>query len=173
MGHILHAKRGTPIILGRVGKLMVSVEEPMARFLRYCRFDPCTGCVLWDGGTTAGRGKSALYGAFHFEGKAWKAHRWAAKYIHKLEIGGFHVDHCCSDFRPGLPNTLCVEHLRAETNAKNVMLMHERRRYVLQGKGLFEEDELYEADPRAIPWYDPPEWYAQAKLKAISADCPF
>ncbi len=37
---------------------------PLERFLRNCQFDATTGCVLWTGGTTTGRGHTAPYGAF-------------------------------------------------------------------------------------------------------------
>lgn len=93
---------------------------PLERFLRKCRFDPLTGCTLWIGGTTQGRGHSAPYGSFWFEGRRWFAHRWAAKYIHGLDIADRQVDHCCVE-RVGLPaaQTLCVDHLQAIPPAIN------------------------------------------------------
>ncbi len=94
--------------------------DALTRFLRYCRFDPLTGCTLWVGGTTAGRGHSARYGAFWFEGKRWYAHRWSAKFIHGLDITDRQVDHNCVE-RVGLAasNTLCVDHVQSITAAHN------------------------------------------------------
>ena len=57
---------------------------PLERFIAKCRFEPRTGCVRWIGGKTSGRGNTALYGSFWFEGRRWFAHRWAAAYIHGL-----------------------------------------------------------------------------------------
>lgn len=82
------------------------VSSALSRFLKYCRFDPVTGCVNWTGGTCSGQGKTARYGIFWFDGKPWRAHRWAAKYIHRQNIEGMQVDHACC-------NTLCVEHLQS------------------------------------------------------------
>jgi hypothetical protein len=67
----------------------------LERFAEKCRFDPATGCVLWIGGTTAGRGNSALYGSFWFEGSRWFTHRWSAIHIHGIDLGDNQAGHCC------------------------------------------------------------------------------
>lgn len=130
----------------------------LERFLNYCRFDPTTGCVLWIGGTTSGRGHSAPYGSFKDAGKRWFAHRWAARHIHGLEIDGLHVDHCCPPHRAGweplLPNTLCVHHVQALTSSANRDLQTERRTWVLTQKGYYEAPPLFAelaAPPEIVP----------------------
>lgn len=168
----LHAKRGTPIPVGKEGQRFVQIEAPLDRFLRYCQFDPGTGCVVWTGGTCTGQGKNALYGTFWFEGKAWRAHRWSAKYVHGLNIEKFTVDHCCPN-TGGLPNTLCVEHVQAKTNKENVLLMFERQKFLMMGKGFLEADPAYVPDPEAFPWYSPPEWYAKGKGIIAPVEPPF
>lgn len=60
--------------MGRPHKIYAGEAHPkyrpaLERFAEKCRFDPTTGCVLWTGGTTAGHGNSARYGAFWFEGE--------------------------------------------------------------------------------------------------------
>lgn len=131
---------------------------PMERFLRYCRFDPETGCVLWTGGQTKGRGHNVPYGAFWFEGRRWFAHRWAAKHIHNLDIDDLQVDHCCPNV--ARPNTLCVEHLQALTPAKNRELQW-RRHYVHLQVGLITYEDAYGPEPEPIeqiPFYTEPAW---------------
>lgn len=139
------------------------------RFVDKCQFEPETGCVLWVGGRTYGRGKNIRYGIFRDSattepGKAfktpWLAHRWSAKHIHKLEITGLQVDHCCPN-RP-LPNTLCMEHLQPLTGDANRWLQTERRRNFIQMEvGLLNFADVY-GEPREledlIPFYEPPEW---------------
>lgn len=87
----------------------------LERFAEKCRFDPRTGCVLWIGGTTAGRGNSARYGVF-WDGKRWAAHRWSAIHIHGLTLGEKQAGHTC----PCGPNTLCVQHLSGQTQLENL-----------------------------------------------------
>lgn len=168
-----HPKRGTVIPVRHNGRHMVSTEKPLERFAKYLRFDATTGCVLWTGGTCSGRGHTSPYGAFWFEGKRWSAHRWAAKFIHGLEIDGLHVDHNCPH-TGGLPNTLCVEHLQAITNAENVKLQHSRY-WVHVQVGLELEPPVYTPEEDAIPFYEPPAWLVelQPALKVVASDCPF
>ena len=87
----------------------------LERFAEKCAFDPMTGCVMWVGGTTSGRGHKEPYGAFWFEGRRWFAHRWAAVHVHGLDVCDMQVDHNC----PHGPSTLCVEHVKPETPAVN------------------------------------------------------
>lgn len=139
------------------------------RFRAKCRFEPETGCVVWVGGKCYGRGKSIRYGIFRDSattdtGKSpktpWLAHRWAAKYIHGLDIAGFQVDHCCPNIP--IPNTLCVEHVRPLTAEQNRWLQTERRRHFVHLQvGLLPYEDIYgyaEPDEDAIPFYDPPKW---------------
>ena len=82
---------------------------PLERFMAKCRFDAGTGCVIWTGAKTSGRGHSAPYGSFWFENRRWFAHRWAAQHIHGHAIDGLQVEHYCPN--RSHPNTLCVEHV--------------------------------------------------------------
>lgn len=155
---------------------------PLERFLKNCRFDPGTGCVIWLGGQSMGRGHTSPYGAFWFEGKRWPAHRWSAKFIHKLEIDGLHVDHCCPHIP--YPNTLCVEHVEPRTNAENVSLMHQRRKDLVEQTiderrfwihaqvGLIEAPPVFDGALFVeVPMFDPPAWLPQPQ--PVLDDCPF
>lgn len=146
------------------------------RFLRNCEHDPATGCVLWAGGTTAGRGHHARYGAFWYEGERWAAHRWAAAHIHGHDINGYQVDHCCPLWRHGgpdplAPNTLCVDHVRPLTSGENRDLQAARGQMLTQGVldrkywvyvqvGLLEAPQEYEPPAMGVPFYLPPAWLA-------------
>lgn len=132
--------------------------SPLDRFRKYCRFDPVTGCVIWIGGRTRGRGNTAEYGRFWFDGKSWLAHRWSAIYIHKLPIENVTAGHCC----PHGHNTLCVEHIRPETLADNVAerntrIAAERKYWLLVERG-YEPPPEIERDDAEIPYYLEPEW---------------
>lgn len=127
----------------------------LERFAAKCEFDPATGCVMWTGGTTSGRGHSAPYGSF-WDGRRWFAHRWAAKHIHGLNIDGMQVDHCCPH-TGGRPNTLCVEHLQAVTFYEHVELEQRRNNIYIQ-VGLLEPEPLFQPDPRAPRIFQPPRW---------------
>ena len=163
---------------------VASGKSSLERFLEKCIFDPTTGCVLWIGGTTCGRGKSAKYGSFKDAGKRWFAHRWSAVNIHGLDIDGMHVDHNCPLDRAGPghplpPNTLCVRHVQALSNGENVMLMHERRTWVLTQKGYYEAPPLFDElrappESHALPLHEPPEWWPVDKaVNSRDDDCPF
>lgn len=157
----------------------VADTPALQRFISKCRFEPETGCVVWTGSTSQGRGHHIPYGQFWFEGKVWWAHRWAARYIHGQDIDDFQTDHCC-DTIP-IPNTLCVEHLQSITARRNRELQHQRRMIHLQ-VGLLQYEDIYgplpEPDPDAVPFYNPPAWlnqgptHAAASLAAEGA-CPF
>ncbi len=147
------------------------VARALGRFRAKCRFDPRTGCVLWTGATTRGRGNTATYGGFWYDGRRWFAHRWAAAFIHGIAIDGLQVGHCCPHTPDGHPNTLCVQHLRGETQLENLDEMHARRRLAAQSPDdrqywLLIERGYDEAppvtDPNAphpvAPDFYPPEW---------------
>lgn len=154
--------------------LRADVERALIRFRSKCQFEPETGCVIWTGGKTQGRGHHVPYGSFWYDGARWFAHRWAAKFILGLDIDGFDVDHCC----PGIPkpNTLCVAHLAAETPARNRELQTMRTMIHLQ-VGLVQYEDIYGAaadrDPDLIPFYSPPAWLTQGPLDERPDDCPF
>lgn len=139
----------------------------MERFARLCRFNPYTGCVEWIGGKTSGGGKIApsLYGTFWFEGKRWSAHRWAAKYIHGLDIDGLHVDHCC----PHGSNTLCQQHLQPVTPEVNTALYWMR----VEGRAEEEPAPLAHLGDDGIPWYSPPPWLAALQPAPLILEAPF
>ena len=136
----------------------VALRAALDRFRDYCRFDPETGCVIWCGGKVRGRGKTRWYGAFWFEGRARKAHRWAAQHIHGLDIDGLEVDHECG-------NTLCVQHLQTCTGQVN------REWYWIRVQvGLLEEEPDREPESAGIPFYEPPAWLPR---QPQPTDCPF
>lgn len=147
---------------------------PMERFLSFCRFEPETGCVLWTGGKTKGRGHHVDYGSFWFKGRRWFAHRWSAKHIHGFEIDGFDVDHCCPHIPK--PNTLCVEHVQALTPARHRELETARTMIYLQ-VGLLEYRDIYGPDIEdtdlSIPFFQPPAWLNQGPIHGHAHDCPF
>lgn len=155
--------------------------DPLARFLEQCVFDPTTGCVLWIGSTSMGRGHSAPYGTFKFEGRRWYAHRWSAAHIQELDIDGLHVDHCCDPWRaptpePLPPNTLCVRHVQPLANGANVSLMHERKRWLMVQKGYEEAPPLFaelHAPGLALPMHEPPEWWPVDGAVKTGLECPF
>lgn len=137
----------------------------LERFAEKCRFDPTTGCVLWIGGTTAGRGNSARYGVF-WDGKRWAAHRWAAINIHGLTLGERQAGHNC----PAGPNTLCVEHLAGQTQLENLDELHDRKKakaaqsasekqfWLFVMLGIERAPAGQVVDPDAVPFYEPPAW---------------
>lgn len=160
---------------GNTGYVDRRLLTPLERFRQFCRFQPETGCVVWVGGTTKGRGHHIPYPAFWFEGRRWFGHRWAAKFIHGIDIDAFHVDHCCPNIP--LPNTLCVEHVQAISARDNRILQTERRRrFIHLEVGLLRYEDVYGPlvempDAEAeIPFYTPPAWMS---LETVYDDCPF
>ena len=144
------------------------IEAALRRFAEKCTFQYSTGCVLWAGGKSAGRGHSAYYGSFWFDGRRWSAHRWAAFFIHGLDIDGVQVDHCC----PAGAHTLCVQHLQTVTAAVNRKLQSERpgrayqdpgvqEHWVLVQKGYREPEEILREDD-GVPFFSEPEWLRKA-----------
>lgn len=144
------------------------IARALKRFTQFCRFEPETGCVVWTGGKTKGRGHNVPYGSFWYAGRRWFAHRWAAKYIHGLHIDEFQVDHCC-DTTP-TPNTLCVQHVQSITGERNRHLQTERRRHFIHLEvGLLDYEDVYGPpfDPDfddLIPFYEPPAWLTTKDL---------
>jgi hypothetical protein len=176
---IIHRTHGTVNSVVNAGGF-VGTLTPLERFRRYCQFDPTTGCVLWVGAITRGRGKSAPYGSFWADGRRWFAHRWAALHIHGLDIDGFTVDHCCDPHRAGgellLPNTLCVQHVQPLTRVDNTVLALQRRTWVLTQKGYYEAPPQFSEleAPGAVPFYQPPAWLGvDTPVNTADDDCPF
>lgn len=160
--------------------------DALTRFAAKCTFDATTGCVRWIGGTTQGRGNSATYGSFWFEGRRWFAHRWSAVHIHGLNVDGVQVGHCCPH-TGGKPDTLCVEHVEGQTQLENLAELNGRRRLVDQSAaerqywlfvslGIEQSPETYEPGTNDIPFYEPPAWFRQARPDYVLpelSDCPF
>lgn len=153
--------------------------DALARFAGKCEFDAATGCVIWRGGTTQGRGNTAIYGSFWYEGRRWFAHRWAGVHIHGLALDGVQAGHTC----PHGPNTLCVQHVEPQTQAENLAEMHGRRRveqtanerqyWLFVSLGIEPAPGSPAPDPHdAIPFYDPPDWF-RPFMPAPADDCPF
>lgn len=167
----------------RLGRLQRA--DALRRFAEKCAFDPTTGCVMWVGTTTHGKGRNEPYGYFWFDGKMWLAHRWSAHNIHGHDITGLEVDHCC----PHGPSTLCVEHVKPEPGAVNRALVHTRpgrafqsletRRYWLfVSKGLEPPPEVEDRLLSDFVAYTPPEWLRpflpeDAFQEIIHDDVPF
>lgn len=164
------------------GEANHSFRPALERFAEKCRFDPTTGCVLWIGGTTAGRGNTATYGSFWFEGSRWFAHRWSAVHIHGLNLGENQAGHTC----PHGPNTLCVEHVTGQTIEENLAEMNgrkkakaaqssaERQHWLFVAIGITQLPEDEERDADEIPFYEPPAWFKPFMPKPEkNDDCPF
>lgn len=159
--------------------LFITVRPAIERFAEKCRFDPMTGCVLWTGGTTAGKGNSARYGSFWYAGSRWLAHRWSAIHIKGINLGENQGGHVC----PCGPNTLCVEHIIGQTIAENVAEGNKRRKVVQlpteKQAWLFislgiENLPKTIIRPSEVPFYSPPEWFKPFMPKQeIGDDCPF
>ncbi len=158
----------------------------MERFLSFCQFDATTGCVVWTGGTTRGRGNTATYGAFWDQGRRWYAHRWAARHIHGLEIDGLQVGHCCPHTPDGHPNTLCVQHLVGQTQLENLQEQmargsgvcaqpnEVRRQWLLIELGYDQAPPVHDpaTSTGSVPFFIPPKWLGtQGEYHAV--DCPF
>jgi hypothetical protein len=151
------------------------VEAALARFRAKCRFEPETGCVVWTGGVTMGRGHHIPYPSFWFDGARWFGHRWAAKYIHGLDRDAFQVDHCCPLIVK--PNTLCVEHLQCLTPRVHQQLTEQRKIMIHLQVGLLRYEEVYgplpeTRDEDSIPYFTPPAWLGLPKSE-FPDDCPF
>lgn len=153
--------------------------DALARFASKCEFDATTGCVIWVGGKTRGRGNTATYGSFWYEGARWFAHRWAGVHIHGLALDGVQAGHCC----PAGPNTLCVEHVTGQSQAENLAEMHHRRKveqsnaerqyWLLVERGYEQLPDAPAIDPDRIPFFTPPEWLRPFMAKPDPGDCPF
>lgn len=81
-------------------------DKALPRFKAKCEFKPHSGCVLWKGGTAASRNGTERTGVFWYRGKKVHARRWAAEYIHEIDVLGKEVNVTCDE-------PLCVQHLTA------------------------------------------------------------
>lgn len=168
----------------RAGGRFASTGPALERFAKLCTFDPTTGCVVWTGGTTSGRGNSARYGSFWFEGRRWAAHRWAAIYIHGLDLNGFEAGHCCPN-TGGRPNTLCVEHVQAQGKLENIAEGNRTRHiqpndvrqfYLFLHLGIERAEPVWEGSEFGIPLFTPPKWFVDARPDYVLpplAEVPF
>lgn len=160
-------------------------KTPLQRFAEKCVFDYSTGCVLWTGATSAGRGNTTRYGSFWAEGRRVFAHRWAAVHIHGIDLGTDEAGHCC----PHGPNSLCVQHIEGQTKADNVAERNrrvakanqdasKRQFYLFQQLGIYQPEPEQNSSPSAdvIPFHQPPAWL-RPYIKPIEANdddnCPF
>lgn len=161
---------------------------PLERFAAKCRFDPVTGCVVWIGGKTKGAGKPDGYGAFKDRGVRWLAHRWAAVHIHGIDLsGGLTVGHCCKHTANGHPDTLCVEHLEAQTLSENIAERNTRVAKAIRAEQTAQQklfwlfvdrgiepipENMFE-DPEGVPWFTAPAWFKPFEKGVDSNVCPF
>jgi hypothetical protein len=158
-----------------------SYRPALQRFAEKCRFDPFSGCVLWTGGTTAGRGNSARYGSFWFQGSRWYSHRWSAVHIHGLDLGENQAGHCC----PHGVNSLCVEHVTAQTQLENLNEQNtrmkakatqsaaERQFYLFVQLGIEPAPMMASPACGEVPFYSPPRWLRPFLPKENSDEPPF
>jgi hypothetical protein len=158
-------------------------KSALQRFAEKCEFDPATGCVLWTGGTSAGRGNTTRYGVFWDDGRRVFVQRWAAVNIHGIDLGANEAGHCC----PHGPNSLCVQHLEGQTKADNIAERNTRvakanqtaatrQFFLFQQLGIGEPEPEFggSADVPVIPFYEPPEWFRPYFIpKGSSDECPF
>lgn len=158
-------------------------KPALQRFAEKCVFDYSTGCVLWTGAKTSGRGNTAVYGSFWDGGKVY-AHRWAAVHIHGIDLGSNEAGHCC----PSGPNTLCVQHIEGQTKADNVAERNTRVAKANQPAEtrqffLFMQLGIHEPEPEStqsidpsnvVPFHSPPAWLRPfIQPPEQSDDCPF
>lgn len=158
-------------------------KTALQRFAEKCEFNAATGCVVWTGSTSAGRGNTTRYGTFWAEGRRVFAHRWAAVHIHGIELGSYEAGHCC----PHGPNSLCVQHLEGQTKADNIAERNRRvakanqpaatrQFFLLKQLGFLEPEPASEspAGVPLVPFYEPPAWFRPyIKPKEANDDCPF
>lgn len=157
-------------------------KTPLERFAEKCVFDYSTGCVLWAGGTSTGRGNTTRYGVFWAEGRRVFAHRWAAVHIHGIALGSNEAGHCC----PHGPNSLCVQHLEGQTKAENIAERNTRVARVNQDARarqfyLFQQLGIYQPEPEhdcptsdTVPFHEPPAWLRPFIIsESTNDDCPF
>lgn len=165
----------------------VAPVDALSRFAAKCEFDPTTGCVMWTGGKTRGRGNTAQYGAFWYEGRRHFAHRWAAVHIHGHDLSdGLQVGHTC----PGGPRTLCVQHVEPQTQLDNLaeqwarlgppalrscrQSADERQFWLLVELGYEEPPPVASETPGAIPFHAPPDWLRPFWPQTMEKEqCPF
>jgi len=90
----------------------------IARFLNMCVEDPTTGCLIWAGAQSRGRGNTAWYGSFTPTGcHSVRAHKFYAVSVLGLrpKTDLHHLDHTCT-------NSLCVRHVECVPVSVNLAL---------------------------------------------------
>jgi hypothetical protein len=127
-----------------------------------------------------GKRDSCIYGRFKGQdGVNWLAHRWAAKFIHGLDlIDGNHIDHCCEVDGKPRPNTLCVQHVQSISSVVNLRLRWSRYwDYWCDGdpdgpESELEENRVREDGPPPVPFFHEPNWLRKPN-KGNTDDPPF
>jgi hypothetical protein len=135
------------------------IDKALRRFVAKCEFMPASGCVLWRGGTEWSRDKTERTGVFSFEGKRWRARRWAAVHIHKLfgKHSGKEATVSCGE-------ALCVQHVTATDPVFPGAMF-----YAVREKGYAELDERKPPNHEGPPMHGCPEWARSAR----GEDVPF
>lgn len=89
----------------------------IARFLSYTVECPYTGCLIWAGAKSRGRGNTAWYGSFHMHPHSVRAHKFYAVAVLGLRPNSalHHLDHTCT-------NSLCVRHVECVPISVNLKL---------------------------------------------------
>lgn len=93
-----------------MGRRPSTIESDVARFMSKVRMNE-GGCWIWTGGMFREE-----YGAFHANGKTFRAHRWSLENIGRKPIPeGLMVRHLCN-------TTACVnpDHLEPGTHRQNM-----------------------------------------------------
>lgn len=81
--------------------------KDVARFLAKTMRHP-SGCLIWLGAKSRGKGKKLWYGTFYVKGKLVRAHKFACVALGTGTECGNDVDHTCHF-------SLCVEHTHLES----------------------------------------------------------
>lgn len=93
-------------------------SSDIARFLRLCVEDHSSGCLIWAGAKSRGRGNTAWYGSFGPTGQnSVRAHKFYGVAVLGLrpQTELHHLDHLC-------PNSLCVRHIECVPISVNLKL---------------------------------------------------
>jgi hypothetical protein len=104
-------------------------------------------------------------------------------HIHGLDLDGVQAGHTCPHCPP---QTLCVEHVAAQTQADNLAEMHgrrkveqtsnERQHWLFVGLGIREQPDEPEPTPDLPPFFEPPEWLRPFLVdRTVNSvdECPF
>lgn len=92
-------------------------ERALLRIEESTCWEPTSGCRLWLGNVSSGRG--GPYGTMSFRGRTWRVHRVVYVLAHGAIPVGTEIDHVRAR---GCSSTLCcnIGHLEAVTHANNI-----------------------------------------------------